>query len=33
MQKEAEKKRAPEKVNEDGLANTKITPDIHYKET
>ena len=31
MQKEAEKKRAPEKVNEDGLANTKITPDIHYR--
>ena len=31
MQAEAEKKRAPEKKDDDGLASTKITANIHYK--
>ena len=31
MQAEAEKKRAPEKKDDDGLASTKITATIHYK--
>ena len=31
MQDEAEAKRAPEKTDKNGLANTKITPQLHYE--